>query len=53
MFKREILPLLQDVSLTAMERATELSVRYCSQIRRGLKVPHPMYWNALAGVAAV
>lgn len=28
--------------------ATALSLRYCSLIRRGLQVPHPRHWGALA-----
>ena len=46
-FRREILPRLQDVPLRAMMRATGLSLRYCSFIRRGEKVPHPRHWDAL------
>ncbi|MGI8485125.1 MAG: hypothetical protein ACR2OU_12780 [Thermomicrobiales bacterium] len=39
-FAREILPVIQDVSLTELANATGLSVQYCGLIRRGLKVPH-------------
>lgn len=38
---------LQGVPLSAMMRATGLSLRYCSLIRRGLAVPHPRHWAAL------
>lgn len=50
-FDREILPLIQDTSLTRLVRATGLSLRYVSQIRRGEKRPHPRHWQALASVA--
>ncbi len=40
MFKREILPMLQDVSLGMMAKATGLSEQDCSLIRRGGYVPH-------------
>jgi CRISPR-associated endonuclease Cas1 len=46
-FEREILPLIGGVSLSRLVRATGLSLRYCSQIRRGEKVPHPRHWQAL------
>lgn len=51
-FRREILPGLAEVTLTQMMRATGLSSRYCLRIRRGERVPHPMYWKALAFVAS-
>src|SRR5262249_49751821 len=46
-FEREILPSIRDVPLGRLVRATGLSLRYCSQIRRGEKVPHPRHWEAL------
>lgn len=45
-FTREILPLLQDVTLRNMMQATGLSLRYCSRIRRGY-VPHARHWGGL------
>ena len=45
-FTREILPLLQNVSLPKMKAATGLSVASCSRIRRG-HVPHPRHWDEL------
>jgi hypothetical protein len=45
-FTREILPLLQNVSLPKMTAATGLSVASCSRIRRG-HVPHPRHWESL------
>ena len=46
-FEREILPLVRGVPLSRLVKATGLSLRYCSQIRRGEKVPHPRHWQAL------
>ncbi len=50
-FDREILPQIQNVSLSVLSRATGLSIRYVSQIRRGEKRPHPRHWDALMQVA--
>lgn len=46
MFRRDILPKLRGVSLGVMANATGLSQQYCSQIRRGLKMPHEQHWEA-------
>jgi CRISPR-associated endonuclease Cas1 len=51
-FDREILPLIQHVSLSRLCRATGLSLRYISQVRRGEKRPHPRHWAALRAAAA-
>jgi hypothetical protein len=45
-FTREILPLLEGVSLSKMKAATGLSVTMCARVRRGY-VPHPRHWAAL------
>ncbi|MCL6092607.1 MAG: hypothetical protein M0Z32_02730 [Actinomycetota bacterium] len=37
MFTQEILPLIKDIPLGQLERATGLSKSYCSLIRQGLK----------------
>lgn len=50
-FARTILPNLQSVPIRRMAKATGLSVRYCSLIRRGLYVPHPRHWEALERVS--
>jgi purine nucleoside permease len=47
MFEREILTLIQEVPLSRLVKATGLSLRYCSQIRRGERVPHPKHWGPL------
>ena len=51
-FEREILPLIQNVTLSTLQRGTGLSLRYVSQIRRGEKTPHPRHWSAIRLVAA-
>ena len=47
-FDREILPLIQQVPLSRLMKATGLSLRYVSQIRRGEKRPHPRHWARFA-----
>ena len=51
-FKTEILPLLQTVSLKRLAAATNPSRAYCSRVRRGLHVPHPLHWDSLRSAAA-
>jgi CRISPR-associated endonuclease Cas1 len=46
-FQRDILPKIQDIPLSQLQRATGLSLRYVSVIRRGEKTPHPRHWPAL------
>jgi CRISPR-associated endonuclease Cas1 len=46
-FRREILPGTQGVPLSELAQATGLSLMYVSQIRRGIKTPHPKHWGAL------
>jgi CRISPR-associated protein Cas1 len=50
-FRREILPGLQAVSLSTMASATGLSEGYCSFVRRGIKVPHLRHWPILMQIA--
>lgn len=50
-FGREILPLIQDVPLSRLQKATGLSLRYVSLIRRGERTPHPRHWEALLSAA--
>ena len=52
-FRCEVLPYLDDVSLTVLARATGLSTGYVSQIRRGFRTPHPRHWLKLAAAANV
>ncbi len=52
-FEREILPLIQNVPLSRLARASGLSLRYISQIRRGERVPHPRHWAAFRHISAI
>jgi hypothetical protein len=45
-FERDILPLIQEIPLSRLQRATGLSLRYVSLIRRGERTPHPRHWQA-------
>ncbi len=49
-FTAEILLALHDVSAGEMARVTGLSAGYCSMIKRGLRIPHPRHWEALASL---
>jgi hypothetical protein len=44
-FRREIAPMLANLSASAISRATGLWVRYCGEIKRGERVPHPRWWE--------
>jgi hypothetical protein len=37
------------VPIRELVRRTRLSLAYCRQIKRGLVVPHPMWWERLQG----
>jgi hypothetical protein len=50
-FEREVLPLIREIPLSRLVEATGLSLRYCSQIRRGERVPHPRHWAKLREAA--
>jgi hypothetical protein len=47
-FQHDILPGIRSMPLSQIMEATGLSLRYCSLIRRGSKVPHRRHWDALA-----
>ncbi len=49
-FRRDIFPRLQGVPLQEIARITGFSVAYASFVRRGLRVPHPRFWDALRQV---
>jgi hypothetical protein len=46
-YRTEILPLLAGVTSSRMMRATGLTSGYCWKIRRGERIPHPMYSRLL------
>lgn len=50
-YQTRILPALAGIPLPEMERATGLSNAACSRIRRGLQIPNPRHWCALAELA--
>jgi hypothetical protein len=50
-FEQEILPTLANVPAGELARRTGLSVAYCRRIKKGLVVPHPMWWESLAARA--
>jgi CRISPR-associated endonuclease Cas1 len=47
-YQTRILPALRPIALPEIERATGLSNATCSRVRRGLQVPNPRHWQALA-----
>jgi CRISPR-associated endonuclease Cas1 len=47
LFEQEILPSIRDLPLADLVRATGLTHGYLSQVRRGMKTPHPRHWPAL------
>jgi hypothetical protein len=46
-YQTEILPGLMSVTLPQLIQATGLTSGYCWKIRRGDRIPHPMYWGVL------
>jgi len=52
-YQGQILPGLADTSLLDIEKATGLSNPTCSRLKRGLQIPNPKHWNALATLAGV
>jgi hypothetical protein len=47
-FVRDILPRLRDLSIMGIVKATGFPPRYASLVKRGLHVPHPVHYEALA-----
>lgn len=47
LYRREIIPGVEQMSLKAIQRATGLSAGYSTKIRRGEVVPHPRWWDAM------
>jgi hypothetical protein len=52
-FEREILPLIRQLPLSVLVRATGLTHGYLSQVRRGVKTPHARHWKNLASAGAL
>jgi hypothetical protein len=51
-FRDQILPALGHLTLPEMMKVTGLSSGYCWKIRRGERIPHPMYWDPLRELGA-
>jgi CRISPR-associated endonuclease Cas1 len=49
-YRTQVLPRLSAVTVPQMMTATGLTSGYCWKIRRGERVPHPMYWESLRRV---
>jgi hypothetical protein len=49
-FAESVLPAIAAVPIRRLAKLTGLSVGYCALIRRGLRVPHPRWWEMLASV---
>jgi hypothetical protein len=49
-YRAEILPRLARATVPQMVRATGLTSSYCWKIRRGERLPHPMYWDDLRDI---
>jgi len=52
-FSRGILPLLQRIPTRHLVEVTGLTRAYCSRVQKGVCVPHPRHWSALATLAGV
>jgi hypothetical protein len=50
-FRRDILPMLQGLSVRAISEATGSSISHGSKVRNGHLVPHKRHWKALLGLA--
>ena len=50
-YRQEILPRLDKVSIRELQAITGLSKTTCSQIRRGRRVPHARHWEGLREAA--
>lgn len=49
-FVEMVLPVLTGVSVARIASATGLSLRYASQVKKGLRVPHPVHFPRLEGL---
>jgi hypothetical protein len=50
-YKREILPRLERLTVKAIRLRLDVSHPYATLVKRGLKIPHPRHWMALAELA--
>lgn len=49
-YRRDILPGLDGVSLNTIRHVTGLSLAYCGRIRNGQVIPHPRHWQGLRNI---
>jgi hypothetical protein len=47
-YRRKILPRLSEFTVKKIRVAIDVSHPYATLIKRGLKIPHPRHWVALA-----
>jgi hypothetical protein len=52
-YRREILPQLTSFTVKAIRLALDVSHPYATLIRRGISIPHPRHWGALARLTQV
>jgi CRISPR/Cas system-associated endonuclease Cas1 len=52
-YRKMILPSLAEVTIPRIAAAINVSDGYASRLRKGLHVPHPMHWEALARLGGV
>lgn len=48
-FRRDVLPAIEGVTLRELVRRTGLSIPYLSKVRRGVETPHARWWRPLLG----
>jgi CRISPR-associated endonuclease Cas1 len=51
LFREQVLPALEPVSISRIARVTGLSLAYCARIKRGETVPHARWWEMLRVLA--
>jgi CRISPR-associated endonuclease Cas1 len=52
-YREMILPRLSGVTVPTLAHALKVSEPYAAKVRKGQHVPHPMHWQALAGLVGV
>lgn len=49
-FRRDVLPLIQRVPVRRLAALTGLSVGHCALVKRGIRTPHPRWWQLMSSV---
>jgi CRISPR-associated endonuclease Cas1 len=52
-YREMILPRLAEVTVPTLARTMNVTQPYAAEVRKGRHVPHPMHWQALAGLVGV